>query len=118
MTPAGRAAGVRRVPGAEPRTRPPAQLTRFAYQARHAGRYRDARILLAGDAARLFLSGQGISAGIPGAVNLARKPAAVLPGRASPGLPGTYQGKRYPIGARARSPAADDAEPTRCSRPP
>jgi hypothetical protein len=56
--------------GAELRTGSPTQLTRFAYQARHAERYRDARILL-----------------------------------------DTYQEKRYPIGARARSPAANDAEP-------
>jgi 2-polyprenyl-6-methoxyphenol hydroxylase-like FAD-dependent oxidoreductase len=96
------AASVRRVLGADLPMGEPTRLTRFAYQARHAERYRDGRILLAGDAAHLFpAGGQGISVGMLDAVNLAWKLAAVIAGQASAGLLDTYQEERYPVGARA-----------------
>jgi 2-polyprenyl-6-methoxyphenol hydroxylase-like FAD-dependent oxidoreductase len=95
------AASVRRVLGFDLPMGAPARLTRFAYQARQAERYRSGRMLLAGDAAHLFpAGGQGIGVGIMDAVNLAWKLGVVVGGGASD-LLDTYHSERYPVGARA-----------------
>jgi hypothetical protein len=96
------AASVRRVLGFDLPMGEPSRLTRFAYQARQAERYRCGRLLLAGDAAHLFpAGGQGIGVGVMDAVNLAWKLAGVLEGRAPAGLLDTYHSERHPAGARA-----------------
>jgi 2-polyprenyl-6-methoxyphenol hydroxylase-like FAD-dependent oxidoreductase len=102
MTLAELSGSVRRVLGADLPMGKPIRLTRFSYQARQAERYRDGRILLAGDAAHLFpAGGQGISVGVLDAVNLAWKLAAVIGGWAPAGLLDTYHDERHPVGARA-----------------
>jgi 2-polyprenyl-6-methoxyphenol hydroxylase-like FAD-dependent oxidoreductase len=78
------------------------RLSRYVFQARQAERYRDGRILLAGDAAHQFpATGIGINFGMLDAVNLAWKLAAVVNGWAPPGLLDTYHGERHLAGARA-----------------
>ena len=102
MTLAELAGSVRRVLGVDLPMGEPTRLTRFSYQARLAGRYRDGRVLLAGDAAHLFpAGGQGIGVGVLDAVNLAWKLAAVLAGWGPAGLLDTYHEERRPVAARA-----------------
>jgi len=102
MTLAELAGSVRRVLGVDLPMGEPTRLTRFSYQARQAERYRDGRVLLAGDAAHLFpAGGQGIGVGVLDAVNLAWKLAAVLAGWGPPCLLDTYHEERHPVGARA-----------------
>ena len=63
---------IRRVLGANLPLGEPIRLSRFTYQARQAERYRDGRILLAGDAAHLFpATGAALNAGPLDTVNLA-----------------------------------------------
>ncbi|MEU4330151.1 FAD-dependent monooxygenase [Nonomuraea dietziae] len=77
------------------------RLSRFTFKARQAERYRDGRILLAGDAAHLFpATGVAINAGMLDAVNLAWKLAADIHGWAPAGLLETYHGERHLAGAR------------------
>lgn len=65
-------ASLRRVLGADLPVGEATRLTRFTYHARQAARYRDGRVLLAGDAAHLFpASGVGLNAGLMDAVNWA-----------------------------------------------
>ncbi|HEU4945542.1 MAG TPA: FAD-dependent monooxygenase [Kribbella sp.] len=79
----------------------PIRLSRFTFQARHAERYRDGRILLAGDAAHLFpATGVALNAGLLDTVNLAWKLAADIHGWAPPGLLDTYHDERRFAGAR------------------
>ncbi len=93
---------VRRVLGADLPLGEVTRLSRYVFQARQAERYRDGRILLAGDAAHQFpATGIGISSGMLDAVNLAWKLAAVISGWAPPGLLDTYHGERHFAGARA-----------------
>jgi hypothetical protein len=102
LTMAELAASVRRVLGADLPMGAPSRLTRFAYQARQAERYREGRILLAGDAAHLFpAGGQGIGVGVLDAVNLAWKLGAVIGGQAPDSLLDTYHEERHPVAARA-----------------
>ena len=78
------------------------RLSRYGFQARQAERYRDGRILLAGDAAHQFpATGIGINSGMLDAVNLAWKLAAVIGGWAPAGLLDTYHSERHFAGARA-----------------
>ena len=92
---------IRRVLGADLPLGEPTRLSRFSFQARQAERYRDGRILLAGDAAHQFpATGIGINAGMLDAVNLAWKLAAVIAGWAPPGLLDTYHDERHFAGAR------------------
>ncbi|MFG6199896.1 FAD-dependent monooxygenase [Nonomuraea sp. JJY05] len=92
---------VRRVLGAELPVEKASRLSRFTFKARQAERYRDGRILLAGDAAHLFpATGVALNAGMLDAVNLAWKLAADLHGRAPAGLLETYHGERRLAGAR------------------
>lgn len=75
-------------------------LTRFGDATRLAERYRNGRILLAGDSAHIHFAsaGQGLNTGIQDAMNLGWKLAAVLRGWAGDELLDTYQDERYPIG--------------------
>jgi 2-polyprenyl-6-methoxyphenol hydroxylase-like FAD-dependent oxidoreductase len=92
---------IRRVLGADLPLAEPLRLTRFTFQARQAERYREGRILLAGDAAHLFpATGVALSAGMLDAVNLAWKLAAAIGGWAPAGLLDTYHGERHLAGAR------------------
>ncbi|QHC23443.1 FAD-dependent monooxygenase [Streptomyces sp. GS7] len=79
----------------------PLRLSRFTFKARQAERYRDGRILLAGDAAHLFpATGVALNAGMLDAVNLAWKLAADVHGWAPAGLLDTYHDERHLAGAR------------------
>ena len=63
--------------------------------------YRSGRVFLAGDAAHPMTpyGGFGMNCGIQDADNLAWKLAAVLQGEAGPGLLGSYEAERRPVGA-------------------
>ncbi|MEV4112899.1 FAD-dependent monooxygenase [Nonomuraea sp. NPDC049695] len=92
---------VRRVLGVDLPVGEALRLSRFTFKARQAERYRDGRILLAGDAAHLFpATGVALNAGMLDAVNLAWKLAADLHGWAPAGLLDTYHGERHLAGAR------------------
>ena len=93
---------IRRVLGADLPLGDVTRLSRYGFQARQAERYRDRRILLAGDAAHQFpATGIGVNFGMLDAVNLAWKLAAVISGRALPSLLDTYHRERHLAGARA-----------------
>ena len=93
---------IRRVLGADLPIADVIRLSRYTFAARQAERYRDGRILLAGDAAHQFpATGIGINFGMLDAVNLAWKLAAVISGWAPPGLLDTYHSERHCAGARA-----------------
>ncbi|ARF52855.1 FAD-dependent monooxygenase [Streptomyces gilvosporeus] len=92
---------VRRVLGADLPVGEPLRLSRFTFKARQADRYRDGRILLAGDAAHLFpATGVALNAGMLDAVNLAWKLAADVHGWAPTGLLDTYHDERRLAGER------------------
>ncbi len=80
--------------------------------AQAAARFRSGRVFLAGDAAHIMspTGGFGMNTGIQDAHNLAWKLAAVLRGRAGPGLLDTYEAERKPV---AESNAAWSAENAR-----
>ncbi|WP_211122064.1 FAD-dependent monooxygenase [Streptomyces yatensis] len=92
---------VRRVAGTDFGMRAPRWLSRFGNAARQAARYRDGRVLLAGDAAHMHMpmGGQGLNVGLQDAFNLGWKLAAVCQGRAPEGLLDTYHAERHPVGA-------------------
>ena len=80
----------------------PTWISRFTDMTRQAAKYRDARVLLAGDAAHVHspIGGQGLSIGVQDAVNLGWKLAQVIR-RVSPDtLLDTYHAERHPVGAR------------------
>ena len=92
---------IRRVLGVDLPLGEPTRLTRFTFHARQAERYRDGRILLAGDAAHLFPSpGVALNADLLDTVNLAWKLAAAIDGWAPTGLLDTYHDERRYAGAR------------------
>lgn len=70
--------------------------TIYRFHARVAPRWSFGRVFLAGDAAHLTppFAGQGMNSGVRDAHNLAWKLAAVLAGRAGPGLLATYEEER------------------------
>jgi len=93
---------VRRVLGGDLPMEDPRRLSRFTFQARQAQRYRDGRILLAGDAAHLLpATGAALNLGLLDTVNLAWKLAADIHGWAPAGLLDTYHDERHFAGARA-----------------
>jgi rifampicin monooxygenase len=79
----------------------PRWLSRFGDATRQAERYRDGRVLLAGDAAHVHppTGGQGLNVGIQDAFNLGWKLAAEVGGWAPEGLLDTYQAERHPVAA-------------------
>ena len=86
---------IRRVLGVDLPLGEPTRLTRFTFHARQVERYRDGRILLAGDAAHLFPApGVALNAGLLDSVNLAWKLAAAIHGWAPTGLLDTYDEER------------------------
>jgi 2-polyprenyl-6-methoxyphenol hydroxylase-like FAD-dependent oxidoreductase len=80
----------------------PRWVSRFGDAARQVSRYRDGRVLLAGDAAHIHFpaGGQGLNVGVQDAVNLGWKLASVVRGRASANLLDTYHTERHPVGER------------------
>ncbi|BCJ37453.1 putative monooxygenase [Actinocatenispora thailandica] len=80
----------------------PRWLSRYGDTARQADRYRQGRVLLAGDAAHIHYpaGGQGLNTGVQDAINLGWKIAAVLRGDADDTLLDTYHDERHPVGAR------------------
>src|SRR6476646_3727819 len=96
MTVAELADSIRRVLGVDLPLGEPIRLTRFTFHARQAERYRDGRILLAGDAADLFPApGIALNADLIDSVNLGWKLAAAVHGRAPAGLLDTYHDERH-----------------------
>jgi len=92
---------IRRVVGADVPMGEAFRLSRFTFHARHAERYRDGRILLAGDAAHLFpATGVALNAGLIDAANLAWKLAADIHGWAPADLLDTYHDERHLAGER------------------
>ncbi|MET8650528.1 rifampin monooxygenase [Nocardia aurea] len=79
----------------------PRWLSRFGDATRLAERYRDGRVLLAGDAAHIHppTGGQGLNLGIQDAFNLGWKLAAVIDGWAPQGLLDSYESERRPVAA-------------------
>jgi 2-polyprenyl-6-methoxyphenol hydroxylase-like FAD-dependent oxidoreductase len=92
---------IRRVLGVELPLGEPTRLTRFTFHARQVERYREGRILMAGDAAHLFPSpGIALGAGLFDSVNLGWKLAAEIQGWAPAGLLDTYDDERRLAAAR------------------
>ncbi|HEX7980001.1 MAG TPA: FAD-dependent monooxygenase [Gemmatimonadaceae bacterium] len=80
----------------------PIWISRFTDMSRQAAKYRERRVLLAGDAAHVHppQGGQGLNIGMQDAMNLGWKLAQVVK-RASPeSLLDTYHTERHPVGAR------------------
>ena len=105
---------IRRVLGVELPLGEPTRLTRFTFHARQVERYRDGRILLAGDAAHLFPApGVALGAGLLDSVNLGWKLAADIHGWAPAGLLDTYDDERRLAAERTHaaraSPGGDQA---------
>ncbi|MER5999513.1 FAD-dependent monooxygenase [Nonomuraea angiospora] len=75
---------------------------RYSDNTRHAGTYRQGRVLLAGDAAHVHspIGGQGLNLGLQDAVNLGWKLALVARGLAPEALLDTYTAERHPVAAR------------------
>jgi len=92
----------RRVTGEDIGHGRPLWLNRFDDTNRQAERYRDGRVLLAGDAAhrQLPVGGQALNLGLQDAVNLGWKLAAQVRGLAGPGLLDSYHAERHAVGAR------------------
>jgi 2-polyprenyl-6-methoxyphenol hydroxylase-like FAD-dependent oxidoreductase len=78
----------------------PRWISRFHSEERQVPRYRDGRVLLAGDAAHVHspAGGQGLNTSIQDAANLGWKLAATVQGWAPPGLLDTYHAERHPVG--------------------
>jgi 2-polyprenyl-6-methoxyphenol hydroxylase-like FAD-dependent oxidoreductase len=79
----------------------PRWLSRFGDATRLAERYRDGRVLLAGDAAHVHppMGGQGLNLGIQDAFNLGWKLASEVRGGAPDGLLDSYHAERHPVAA-------------------
>jgi 2-polyprenyl-6-methoxyphenol hydroxylase-like FAD-dependent oxidoreductase len=75
-------------------------ISRFGDAARILDRYREGRVLFAGDAAHIHYpaGGQGMNTGLQDAFNLGWKLAAVMQGRAPDALLDSYHDERRPVG--------------------
>jgi 2-polyprenyl-6-methoxyphenol hydroxylase-like FAD-dependent oxidoreductase len=89
-----------RVLGADLPMSNPQWLTRLIGNSRQADRYREGRILLAGDAAHVGGIGGSLNAGMLDAVNLGWKLAAQIRGTAPAGLLDSYHTERHAAGRR------------------
>jgi 3-(3-hydroxy-phenyl)propionate hydroxylase len=80
----------------------PTWISRFTDVTRQAARYRQGRVLLAGDAAHVHppQGGQGLNTGVQDAVNLGWKLAQVVNGTSPDGLLDSYHAERHPVAAR------------------
>jgi 2-polyprenyl-6-methoxyphenol hydroxylase-like FAD-dependent oxidoreductase len=80
----------------------PTWMSRFTDMTRQAVAYRNARVLLAGDAAHVHypVGGMGLNIGVQDAVNLGWKLAQVARGVSPDSLLDTYQAERHPVAAR------------------
>jgi hypothetical protein len=80
----------------------PTWISRFTDMTRQAAAYRNARVLLAGDAAHVHYpaGGQGLQLGVQDAVNLGWKLAQVANGSSPESLLDSYHAERHPVGAR------------------
>ncbi len=122
MTLAELRASFARVLGADLPMSDPQWLTRVIGNSRQAERYRDGRILLAGDAAHVFGIGGSLNAGMLDAVNLGWKLAAEARGTAPAGLLDSYHTERHAAGqrvlqqTRAQRALSDDDEYSKALR--
>ncbi|MGV9316247.1 FAD-dependent monooxygenase [Streptomyces sp. NPDC003691] len=91
-----------RLAGTDFGMRNPRWISRFGDAARQADRYRNGRVLLAGDAAHIHYpaGGQGLNLGVQDAVNLGWKLASVVLGRAPDSLLDSYHTERHPVAER------------------
>jgi 3-(3-hydroxy-phenyl)propionate hydroxylase len=80
----------------------PKWVSRFTDLARQAAKFRERRVLLAGDAAHVHapVGGQGLNIGLQDAVNLGWKLAQVIRKSAPESLLDTYHSERHPVAAR------------------
>lgn len=94
---------LRRVLGSDYGMHDPRWISRFHSDERQAVRYREGRVLLAGDAAHVHspAGGMGMNTGLQDAANLGWKLAAVVQGRAGESLLDSYEHERYPVGRQA-----------------
>ncbi|UBU18667.1 FAD-dependent monooxygenase [Nonomuraea gerenzanensis] len=92
---------LRAVAGTDFGVHSPRWMSRFGDATRLAERYRDGRVLLAGDAAHIHppIGGQGLNLGVQDAFNLGWKLAAQIRGWAPEPLLDTYQAERRPVAA-------------------
>jgi 2-polyprenyl-6-methoxyphenol hydroxylase-like FAD-dependent oxidoreductase len=92
--------GVRQALGTDYGMHDPRWTSRFHSEERQVPRYRDGRVLLAGDAAHVHspAGGQGMNTSIGDAANLGWKLAATVQGWAPDGLLDTYHAERHPVG--------------------
>jgi 2-polyprenyl-6-methoxyphenol hydroxylase-like FAD-dependent oxidoreductase len=93
---------LQRVIGTELPMSEPRWMTRATDTSRQAERYREGRVLLAGDAAHVHFAygGMGLQTGIQDAGNLGWKLAAQIHGWAPSDLLDTYDTERQPVGKR------------------
>ncbi|MGY5059970.1 FAD-dependent monooxygenase [Streptomyces sp. 900105755] len=91
-----------RLAGTDYGMRNPKWVSRFGDAARQASRYRQGRVLLAGDAAHIHYpaGGQGLNVGVQDAVNLGWKLASVVRGHAPESLLDSYHTERHPVAER------------------
>ncbi|MCZ0988079.1 FAD-dependent monooxygenase [Streptomyces diastatochromogenes] len=94
---------LRRVLGSDYGMHDPRWISRFHSDERQAERYREGRVLLAGDAAHVHspAGGMGMNTGLQDAANLGWKLAAVVQGRAGEPLLDSYEQERHPVGKQA-----------------
>ena len=92
----------RRAMGTDYGMHDPRWMSRFHSEERQVPRYRDGRVLLAGDAAHVHspAGGQGMNTSIQDAANLGWKLAATVQGWAPPGMLDSYHDERHPVGRR------------------
>ena len=78
----------------------PRWLSRFHSEERQVPRYREGRVLLAGDAAHVHspAGGQGMNTSIQDAANLSWKLAAAVRGWAPEGMLDSFDAERHPVG--------------------